>query len=244
MAQRGNQSRHGQHPVDIQGIATEWRIGLAVWRSPRARGGSAHPVEYLKHGSRLRIGHAVEALWPETHLERRNDMAGSHIELPGLFDGVAEACQLLLVPTHARWIGVEIRLLARHGIGLWPYPKPRIGKTLPWEQRPRIQFAQRCDITVANDVARVDVVTFDDIREQRDQRLNLRFAVRVPDSPVGRGVKAWVDDLDTDRARVQPGSPLPLAVPGMPGTTAFIDQLINRGWAISDQVVAADLAMG
>ncbi|MNE68845.1 hypothetical protein D3C80_1645270 [compost metagenome] len=91
---------------------------------------------------------------------------------------------------------------------------------------------------------RLDVVAFDDVLEQGNQRLDLRFAVGMPD-PASRCIgKARVDDLDTDGAGVQPGTALPLAFAGMPGAAAFIHQLIDRTRAVAHQIMAADLAVG
>lgn len=66
----------------------------------------------------------------------------------------------------------------------------------------------------------------------------------MPDPPVRRVGIALVDDLDANGAGIEPGTPLPLAVAGMPGTAVFINQLIDRRRSIADQIVAADFAMG
>jgi len=75
---------------------------------------------------------------------------------------------------------------------------------------------------VTNDVPRFDVVALYDVLEQRNQRLDLRFAVRVPDPAIGCVGEPRVDDLDANGRGVQPGAPLPLAVAGMSGTAVFI----------------------
>lgn len=135
-------------------------------------------------------------------------------------------------------------LLLRHGVGIWPDPQPSIGQAFPREQRARVKLAQWGDIAVANDMPGLDIVTFDDVLEQRDQRLDLRLAIGVPDPPVGCIGKAWVDDFDADGRRIQPCAPLPLAVTGMPGATALVHQLVHRRRAITNQVMATDLTVG
>ncbi|MNT87844.1 hypothetical protein D3C72_2283160 [compost metagenome] len=89
----------------------------------------------------------------------------------------------------------------------------------------------------------LDVVAFDDVLEQRNQSLYLRFSVRMPD-PTVRGVgKARVDDLDAYGAGIKPSAPIPLTVTGMPGASAFIHQLIDGRGRVAHQVVAADFAV-
>ena len=174
-----------------------------------ARHDSTHAVKYLQHRCCLCIRHAVEALRAEAHLEGGNHMTCGDIQHAGLLDLIAKPCQLLLVPANAWRVDAEVGLLPCHGVSIRPDTQPGIGQALPREQWPRVQLAQRGDVTVADDMAWFDVVAFDNVLEQRDQRLDLRLAVRVPD-PAVRGVgKARVDDLDTNGRGVQPGAPLP-----------------------------------
>lgn len=98
---------------------------------------------------------------------------------------------------------------------------------------------------MTDDVAGADAVALADVLEQRDQCLNLRLTVRIPQAP-GRGVlEAGIDDFDADRARVEPGAALPLAFAGVPGPLVFIQQFVDGATrVVADQVVAADFAVG
>ncbi|MNQ95628.1 hypothetical protein D3C85_1111940 [compost metagenome] len=150
-----------------------------------------------------------------------------------------------LKPADARQLCGELHLLARHGLFVRPDADTLGGEALPGEQRARVQFAQRCDVTVTDDVARIDGVALADVLEQHDQGLNLILGVRIPE-PAGRGVlEARIDDFDTDGAGIQPGPAVPLAFTGVPGTLAFVHQLENGGaLVITDQVMTADFTMG
>ncbi|MNE47423.1 hypothetical protein D3C80_1418330 [compost metagenome] len=154
-------------------------------------------------------------------------MLGADVVFAGLLDGIAKALQLLLIPGDARRIDIEVRLLPGHGLCVRPDPKPRVCQALPGEHRTRVEFAQRRDIAVADDVAGFDVVALDDVLEQDDQRFDLCLGVRLPDPPGWRVGKTRIDDLDTDGGGIEPGAAIPLAVAGMPGTAALVDQLID-----------------
>ena len=120
--------------------------------------------------------------------------------------GQAGHAQILIVSQPA--------LLTRHRLLVRPQAKAFGGETFPGEQWPRIKLAQRRDVAVTDDVPRADAVAFADVLEQDDQRLNLRFAIRVPEAP-GRCVfETGIDDFNTDRAGVEPGAALPLASAG------------------------------
>ncbi|MNL07070.1 hypothetical protein D3C87_1277300 [compost metagenome] len=179
------------------------------------------------------------------HLERCDDMARGDIQFAGLRRLITEAGKLCLVPTDARQLCIELSLLAGHSLLVRPDADAFRRQTFPREQRARVKLAQRRDVAMANDVARADVVTLADVLEQDDQGLHLRFAVGIPET-AGRGVlETRIDDLDADGAGVQPGPALPLAFSGVPGPQVFIHQFVDgRVFVVTDQVMAADFAMG
>ena len=151
---------------------------------------------------------------------------------------------MLLEPQRIWQRALEIDTLRGHLGGIRPANQPGIGQALPGEQRPRIDLALRSDVAVTDDAVDRQVVALDQILEQGDQRIDLRFAVRLPDGTVRPLFIALIDQLDTDAAGIQPGAPLPGAIPGVPGTAILVDQAVDGGRAIADQVVTAHLALG
>ncbi|MNY22751.1 hypothetical protein D3C86_1563890 [compost metagenome] len=95
-----------------------------------------------------------------------------------------------------------------------------------------------------DDIAWLDIVALDDVLQQFCQQFDLLFGIGVPDSP-GRGlIETRVDHLNTNGAGIEPGTTPPLAFPRMPGTAAFIYQLVDLRWVIANQVVGTDFTMG
>jgi len=172
-------------------------------------------------------------------------MARGDVQLTGLRRLVAQVRQRFLEPGDARQVRGVLRLEACHRLRVGPDAQAFLGQALPWEQRPRVQLAQRRDIAVTDDVSGVDAVARADVLEQHLQGFHLRFGIRVPHAARRRVAEPWVDDLDPDGAGVQPGAAHPLAFPGMPGALAFIHQLVDGARSVvADQVMAADLTMG
>ena len=172
-------------------------------------------------------------------------MAGGNIELAGLRRRVAEARQFILEPADAWRLCGELRLIAGDGLRIRPHAQACVGQPFPGKQRAGIKLAQRGDVAMADDIARVNAVALADVFEQDNQRLGLRFAVGVPES-AGRGVlEPGIDDFNADGAGIEPGAALPFALAGVPGALVFIDQLLDgRFIVVADQVMAADFAVG
>src|SRR5690606_33947900 len=101
------------------------------------------------------------------------------------------------------------------------------GQLLPGEQRPRVELALRCDITVADDPLRRQAVALQNVLEQRNQLVDLVLIPGVPLPPLGGIAVAGMDDLNTDGTGVQPGAPLPAAIPGMPGAAVLVHQPVD-----------------
>src|SRR5690606_9862166 len=132
----------------------------------------------------------------------------------------------------------------RHPRWVRPDSHTRLGQLLPREQRPRVEFTLRRDITVANDPLRRQAVALQNVLEQRNQLVDLLLIPGVPLSTLGRIAVAGMDDLDADGAGVQPGAPLPAAIPGMPGAAVLVYQPVDGRRVHIDQVMTADLAQG
>src|SRR6476469_48002 len=78
--------------------------------------------------------------------------------------------------------------------------KAKLRQPRPGEKLPRILLARRRDIGMSDDVAARDTVTLNDVGNERDQRIDLRFRER----PVAELV-ARIANLDADRSRVDVG---------------------------------------
>jgi len=135
------------------------------------------------------------------HLKSRQHMTRRYVQFTGLWCGITQPGQLPLEPADAWQLYRELGLLARHGLLVGPDTQAFGSQAFPGEQRTGIEFAQRRDIAMADDGVGIDVVTLADVLEQDDQRVDLVFAVGIPEAPGGGVFEARVDDLDTDGAR-------------------------------------------
>ncbi len=134
-------------------------------------------------------------------------------------------------------------LRRRHRAGIRPGHQALLGQTRPGKQRPRIDLALRRDVAVADDGARFQAMTRHDVLEQYHQRIDLRLRVGIPEPPSVRALLvALIDQLDADRGGVQPGTPVPFALPGMPGAAILVHQAVDGRRRLTDQVVAAHIA--
>ncbi|CEG53621.1 hypothetical protein PXNS11_30079 [Stutzerimonas xanthomarina] len=201
-------------------------------------------AEHLQHSGGLGIGLAVEASRAVFHLERSDHVARLVVQMAVARHPVTLRSQCILEPGDRRQPGRCIaHPLGRHRIGVGPGQQPLLGQAFPGEQRPRIDLALRSDVAVADDGARLEVVTRHDVLEQHHQRVDLLRGVRIPEpAPVGAFHVAAVDQLNADRCGVEPGAPVPLTLAGMPGAAVFIHQPVDGRRRLADQVVAADVA--
>src|SRR5690606_8308411 len=179
--------------------------------------GKAAGDQRSKNSRGFRIRLAIIPGRTEAHLEGGNDIAGG-IGLPGLSrQTVAKAPQGHLEPGQRRRLASQQMLVMRHARRVRPDSHARLGQLLPGEQRPRVELALRCDITVADDPLRRQAVALQNILEQGNQLVDLVLIPGVPLPPLGGIAVARMYDLNTDGTGVQPGAPLPAAIPGMPG---------------------------
>jgi len=121
--------------------------------------------------------------------------------------------QLVLVPAHVgpqcgHGGAPERDLLRRR-----PGDQPGVVQPPPGEQRAGVFLALGLDLVVAQDAVAAHRVAPGDVTDQRDHGVDLPGRERHP----GAGAKAGVDDLDADRARVQPAMVLPATGAGVPG---------------------------
>ncbi|MNT43224.1 hypothetical protein D3C72_1796830 [compost metagenome] len=97
---------------------------------------------------------------------------------------------------------------------------------------------------MADDAAQRQVMTLDYVLEEQDQGVDLLLAERLVDPAVGGFTIALVDQFDAQGAGVQPGTALPFAFSGMPGTAVLVHQAVDLRGLVADQVVAADAVAG
>lgn len=226
------------------------RASTCCCRCDRGRSRQAFPQasgsrHRQQQGGGFQVRLAIEAGRTVFHLESADDVAGVLLQLAGLRHQVTVPRQLLLEPAHIRQLAVQFGEPARQFAGLRPGHQAGVGEALPGEQRTWIDLAARRDIAVSDDPVRGDAVALGDVLQQGDQRLDLRFAERIPDPPLGCIAIALVDDLDADRGGVQPGPALPFTDPGVPGAAVLIHQAVDGGrLVVADQVVRADATVG
>ena len=113
-----------------------------------------------------------------------------------------------------------------------PQAETLIGESWPGKQRAWIGLAPRRDVGVSDEIGRWKMVALTQIRQQGEQRIDLR---------VREGLVAIVVEFDAKRRLIDVGVPAPPGFPGVPGPGILFDQLDDPA-VVTDQVVRADLA--
>jgi len=136
---------------------------------------------------------------------------------------VTERPQAQLHVERDRWLGQ--RRVA-------PQAEAVLRELPPRKEPARVFLATRRDVAVSEVIRNRNAMAGGDVAQQRQQRCHLRL---------GKRLAAVVVDLDAERRGVQVGVGAPARLASVPGTGAFVHELIDQAVA-PHQVVRADLA--
>src|SRR5690606_15248870 len=181
----------------------------APWRRLSSSSGIAIQEQLEEDRAHFAVDHAVDPFRPPAALEGLDRLAA-------FGDVVAEPLECE-VERAVVVVGIAQLELLRAG-----QTQPAFGEAAPGKQLAGIDLARRGDVRMTDDIGPGDVVAANDVVEQRDERLDLRFGELAVAERVARVV-----ELDADARRVHVPVTAPVARAGMPGALALVDKADN-----------------